>query len=123
MLLRACLLSVLLVLAASVSFAAEGQKPKYDLSQFKSIAEETLKLVSEKSYPAAEKKIVELEDKWDEGTKPLKAADRKVWTVIDKQMDAAIEAVKACKDDTGAVKATKEINNFISKLKDGEQVK
>ena len=110
---------------AAIAFcacAAGSEKPKYDMSAFKAIAEETLKLINDKSYPAAEKKIVELEDKWDDGTKPLKAADRKVWTVIDKQMDVAIEAVKAAKDK-GGEKATKEINDFIAKLSAAEKVK
>src|SRR5947207_1317014 len=97
-------LAAVFMLACAVSCGAgEGDKPapKYDMAPFKAIAEEALKLVNAKSYPAAEKKIVELEEKFDEGTKALKAADRKVWTVIDKQMDVAIEAVKAAKDDKG----------------------
>lgn len=123
MLSRAYFLSACVAFIAFGSIAAEGTKPKYDMSSFKSIAEETLKLITAKTYPAAEKKIVELEDKWDTGTLTLKAADRKVWTVIDKQMDVAIEAVKAIKDDKGAAKATTEINTFVTKLSDAEKVK
>ena len=118
-------LSVILfaLLALAGSCSAADAKPKYDMAQYKTITEATLKLIDAKDYPAAEKKIVELEEKWDDGTKALKAADRKVWTVIDKQMDVAMEAVKAAKDAAGAEKAKKEINTFLTELAKAEKVK
>lgn len=102
---------------------AADAKPKYDMAPFKAIADAALKLVDGKDYPAAEKKLGELEEKWDDGTKALKAADRKVWTVIDKQMDVAIEAVKGAKDAAGGEKAKKEIDTFLAELAKVEKVK
>ncbi len=115
--------AVVLFACGSFCSAAEGSKPKYDMSPYKALAEEALKLIASKEYPAAEKKIVECEDKFDAGTTKLKAADRKVWTVIDKQMDVAIDAVKAAKDAASAKKATDEINKFITHLADADKVK
>ena len=110
-----------ILLAARLCGAADA--PKYDMAPFKAIAEETLKLLKSKDYAGAEKKILDLEEKWDDGTKLLKTADRKVWTGIDKQMDVAIDATKAAKDAAGAEKAIKEIDAFIAKLTDAEKVK
>ena len=114
---------VVLFVCTGFCGAAEEAKSKFDMSSYKTMAEEALKLIAAKDYPAAEKKIVELEDKFDAGTTKLKAADRKVWTVIDKQMDVAIEAVKASKDETTAKKATTEITSFITHLADADKVK
>jgi hypothetical protein len=102
---------------------AAADAPKYDMSKFKTIAEDAGKLVKAADYPGAQKKILDLESQWDDGTKELKAADRKVWNTIDKQLDVAIDACKAAKDAASAEKAEKAISDFLEKLKLAEQVK
>jgi len=74
-------------------------------------------------HSGAQKKTLELEGKWDEGTKALKAADRKLWNTIDKQMDAAIDACKAAKDATSGEKVTAALNDFLAKLALAEKLK
>lgn len=103
--------------------AAKGDAPKYDMSAFKTIAEDALKLIKSGDYSGAQKKTLELEGKWDEGTKELKAADRKLWNTIDKQMDAAIDACKAAKDAKSAEKATAALDDFLAKLAQAEKLK
>lgn len=114
--------AALLVFSVAGSLQA-ADAPKYDMSKFKVIVEDTAKLVKSGDYAAAQKKIMDLEGLWDEGTKELKAADRKVWTVIDKQMDASIEAVKGAKDAASAEKAEKSLAEFLAKLSLAEAVK
>jgi hypothetical protein len=119
-------IAILALILAGSSFAADsakGDAPKYDMSAFKTITEDALKLVKSGDYSGAHKKTLELEGKWDEGTKSLKAADRKLWNTIDKQMDAAIEACKAAKDAAGADKATAALNDFLAKLALAEKLK
>ena len=116
------LLAAMLLFAVAGSGTA-GDAPKYDMTKFKTIVEDTLKLVKGADYPAAQKKIMDLEGQWDDGTKDLKAADRKVWNTIDKQMDVAIDACKAAKDAGSAGKAETALNDFLTKLALAENVK
>ena len=116
-----CLAAAIVCIFAGSCAAADA--PKYDMSKFKTIAEDAGKLVKAADYPGAQKKILDLESQWDDGTKELKAADRKVWNTIDKQLDVAIEACKAAKDAASAEKAQKAIADFLDKLKLAEQVK
>ncbi len=124
--LRNAMLAAVVLALAGTTYAAEGAKegaPKYDMSAFKGIAEEALKLVKAKDYFGAHKKTLELEGKFDDGTKDLKAADRKLWNTIDKQMDAAIDACKAAKDGPSAEKAAAALNDFLAKLALAEKLK
>ncbi|HKP62191.1 MAG TPA: hypothetical protein VJV78_35910, partial [Polyangiales bacterium] len=56
--------------------------------------------------------MLKLEDKWDSGTKDLKAADAALWAQVDDQMDAGIKATEG-KD---ARKASVEITALLDKL-------
>ena len=119
---------ILIAVSGSFTYSAENDKkdapaagPKYNMSKFKGIAEEALKLVKAGDFPAASKKTLELESTFDQETKALRAADRKVWKTIDVQMDVAIEACKGAKPD--ATKATNELNKFIENLSLAENLK
>ena len=80
-------------------------------------------MVKAGDYPGAQKKTVELETAWDDDTKKLKEANRKVWKATDDQMDVAMKACETAKDAAGAEKATKALNDFIAKLADVEKLK
>ena len=113
------------VVVAEDAKTEEAKKPdakgKYDMSPYKALAEEALKLVQAGDTAKALEKTLELEKKFDEGTKALRAADRKVWKTIDIQMDVAIEACKGEKPDKD--KATAALNDFIAKLALADKVK
>ena len=120
------ILAVVMLAFSGTCFAGDAAKdgaPKYDMSAFKTITEDALKLVKSGDYSGAQKKTLELEGKWDEGTKALKAADRKLWNTIDKQMDAAIDSCKAAKDASSGEKATAALNDFLAKLALAEKLK
>ena len=102
---------------------AADATPKYDMAKYKAIAEDALKLVKAGDYPGAQKKTVELETAWDDDTKKLKEANRKVWKATDDQMDVAMKACETAKDAAGAEKATKALHDFIAKLADVEKLK
>jgi hypothetical protein len=96
--------------------SAKAPAYKTDMSAYKKLATEALKLVKDGKLADAHKKMKpELEKAWDKGTTDMKKADAKLWTQIDKQMDAGIDACDAAKGGT-AEKATAEIQKFIDML-------
>ncbi|MEI6231923.1 MAG: hypothetical protein WCT04_02640 [Planctomycetota bacterium] len=113
---------VAFLLFAGACYSADAA-PKYDMKKYKGVAEEALKLVKSADYAGAAKKTVELETAWDDDTKKLKEANRKVWKAADDQMDVAMKACEAAKDATSAEKATKELNGFIALLAEVEKLK
>ena len=119
---RTLLSAVVCLLLACAAHAADAA-PKYDMSKYKGITEEALKLVTAGDYSAAHKKTVELETAWDDDTKKLKEASRKTWKAADDQMDVAMKACESAKDAAGAAKATKALNDYLAKLNDVEKLK
>jgi hypothetical protein len=105
-------------LAGSVVHAAP---PAYnhDMSAYEKLASEALKLADAKDIAGAHKTMLTLEDKWDSGTKDLKAADAKLWSQVDDQMDAGIKATegKDTKKASVAIKALLDKLGKISKTK------
>jgi hypothetical protein len=107
------LVTLMLALIANTT-SAKAAPPEYnhDMSAFETLAKDAQKLVAAGDMAGAHKKMLELEEKWDSNTKDLKKADPPLWNLIDKQMDAALEAC----DGKDAKKATTELNGFLEKL-------
>ncbi len=109
---KVALVLVTVVFAFGVSAMAAPAPPatyNHDMSPYIAMTKEAIKLVADKDLPGALKKAKELEEKWDTDTTDLKKADTALWNLIDKQMDAAIEALDA-KDDK---KSTEELNGLL----------
>jgi hypothetical protein len=87
----------------------------HDMSAYKKIAEDALKLAKEGNLAEAFPKTKELEKTFDGGTEDMKKADARLWTEIDTQMDAAIDASNPNKGGTPE-KATAELQKFIEML-------
>ena len=85
------------------------------MSAYKKIAEEALALAKEGKLAEAYPKTKELEKAYDGGTEDFKKANAKLWTEIDTQMDAAIDASNPSKGGTQE-KATAELQKFIDML-------
>ena len=75
-----------------------------DLSSFRAIATDAVKVVKTGDFAAAKAKIKELEAAWDHSAKALKTANLDKWTVIDKALDTAFKSVRAAspKPDSSA---------------------
>lgn len=123
------LLATPLLVSCKDNAASKGTGPKatapkgaaataaynHDMSAYKKIAEEALKLAKEGKLAEAYPKTKELEKAYDNGTEDMKKADAKLWTEIDTQMDAAIDAANPSKGGTPE-KATTELQKFIDML-------
>ena len=66
-----------------------------DLSPFKTIADDTLKLVLAGKLPEAKTRIKDLETAWDVAHKSLQAMNRDKWTVIDNALDKSLKQLRA----------------------------
>jgi hypothetical protein len=86
-----------------------------DMSEYKKLASEAMKLAGDDKLAEAFPKTKDLEKAFDKGTEDMKKANPKLWTEIDTQMDAAIDATNPSKDGTPK-KATAELQKFIDML-------
>lgn len=66
-----------------------------DLTPYRAIAADTLKIVDAGNLPAAKVRIKDLETAWDDAETTMKPKDRGTWTTIDKSIDAALNALRA----------------------------
>ena len=66
-----------------------------DLTAFKTITEDTLKLVSANKLPEAKARIKDLETAWDVAHKNLQALNKDKWTVIDQAIDKSLKQLRA----------------------------
>lgn len=66
-----------------------------DLSGFKTIADDTLKLVLANKLPEAKARIKDLETAWDAAHKNLQSANMEKWTVIDTALDKSLKQLRA----------------------------
>ena len=79
-----------------------------DLSKFKAIAEDTLKIVKQGDLPAAKTRIKDLETEWDNAEEKLKPINSDKWTSIDKSIDRALALLRSGTPDGTACAASLE---------------
>ena len=94
---------------------AKAADYNHDMSEYKKLASEAMKLAGDDKLAEAFPKTKDLEKAFDKGTEDMKKADPKLWTEIDTQMDAAIDATNPSKDGTPK-KATAELQKFLDML-------
>ena len=99
--------------AASVSAQSLG-----DLSAFKTIADDTLKLVTASKLPEAKTRIKDLETAWDDAHKKLQALNRNKWTVIDDALDKALKQLRAGVPTVAA--STDAMNVLVKAINDSQ---
>ena len=73
-----------------------------DLSAFRTIASDTLKLAQASDNAGAKKRITDIETAWDKAHATLKAKNAASWTAIDDSLDAALKATRASTPDAKA---------------------
>ena len=66
-----------------------------DLSSFKNITEDTLKLVASNKLPEAKARIKDLETAWDAAHKNLQVLNKDKWNVLDQAIDKSLKQLRA----------------------------
>ena len=87
-----------------------------DLSSYRAIAVDTLRIVEAGDLPAAKKRITELETAWDNAEAQLKPRNPTKWKTVDKAIDRALEEIRASNPDSAA--STKAVRDLIAVLDD-----
>ncbi len=72
-----------------------GETPLGDLSPFRAIAVDTLRIVNTGDLGAAKKRIKDLELSWDQAEPQLKPLDPQKWGIVDVAIDRALREVRA----------------------------
>ena len=103
-----------LILATACRFASAADAPLGDMSPFKQIADETLKLVEKGDAKGAKTRIKDLETAWDAAEPKLKAVNAASWTTVDKAIDLALKEVRAA--HPAADKSSKSLKDLIAKF-------
>lgn len=75
--------------------AAKANFPAANMTEFRTIASDTLAFVKKGDQAAAAARVTDLETAWDDNQSALNAADCGAWTYIDKQIDPVLSAVRA----------------------------
>lgn len=68
-----------------------------DLSTFKAIAADTLRITKAGDLPAAKKRIKDLETSWDQAAPRLRTRNADAWKTVDKAIDRALSELRAGK--------------------------
>jgi uncharacterized membrane protein YkoI len=99
-----------LMLAVSLSSAAKAQQvanqslTQRDLSSFRSIAQDTLAIVTTGNLKGAKSRIRDLETDWDRAEPKLRPRDPEQWSNIDKSIDAALQQLRAANPQAAGTK-------------------
>lgn len=119
------LLLVFAVIAASCVGTAQAQtgtmaaaphvSPLGDLSQYRAIAEDALKMVKAGDFAGAHKRMKEFETEWDNHEDSNKKKSYNTWRGIDNQLDFTLDKLAAKKPDQAA--SEKALDNLISRLR------
>ena len=89
-----------------------------DLSSFKTIADDTLKLVTAGKLPEAKNRIKDLETAWDVAHKSLQALNKDQWTIIDQALDKALKQLRAATPTVGG--STDALNALLKTINDSK---
>jgi uncharacterized membrane-anchored protein len=79
--------------------SATAKFPAADVTNFRTITQDTLVKVQADDQAGAQARITDLETAWDDGQKSLEPLDETGWTVLDGQIDSALKAVRAGQPD------------------------
>ena len=76
--------------------------PVADVTNLRTISQDTLDLVSKGDQSGAKKRVTDLETTWDSDVSRLQPLDKTSWTFLDGEIDAVLTAVRASKPDKPA---------------------
>ncbi|GAA4692133.1 hypothetical protein [Nocardioides conyzicola] len=75
--------------------------PAASVQNYRTIAQDTLKLVDSGDQAGAAKRVTDLETAWDDDQGSLQPKDCQAWAFVDQQIDPVLSAVRASSPDTG----------------------
>lgn len=78
---------------------AASKRPLGDLSKFRKITADTLAFAKAGDLKKAEKRITDMEKKWDAYANALQKRDSAKWTQLDLALDKVLKALRASKPD------------------------
>jgi hypothetical protein len=78
---------------------ATANFPADDVTQLRTISQDTLDLLASGDQAAATSRIGDLETAWDDAQARLEPLDETAWTFLDSEIDAALTAVRASSPD------------------------
>ena len=94
---------------------AKVKAPLGDISKFRTIAADTLAFAKAGDLKKAEKRITDMETKWDVYANKLKSKDKVRWTQLDLALDRVLKELRASKPNaTTAVPALQEMLAMIN---------
>jgi uncharacterized membrane-anchored protein len=78
---------------------ATANLPAADVSELRTISQDTLNLVAGGDQAGAKSRITDLETTWDDDQSRLEPLDETAWNFFDQEIDAALTAVRASSPD------------------------
>ena len=94
---------------------APHMSPLGDLSEYRTIAEDALKLTKAGDFAGAQKRMKEFESTWDNHEDANKKKSYNTWKGIDNQLDFTLDKLSAKKPDAAA--SEKAVENLIARLR------
>jgi len=91
--------------ASSAETSTGSTSPLGDLSQFRTIAQDTLDLLNAGKQSDATTRIDDLESRWDKAQARLKIKDSGAWTTVDDLIDPVLRQLRSASPDLAAEKA------------------
>lgn len=82
--------------------------PLGDISSFRTITEDTLKLVNSGDLPGAKTRVGDLEYEWDNAEARLRPLDPAAWAAIDSAIDKVLRQLRAVHQDVQGCKSSLE---------------
>jgi len=79
---------------------ATANFPAADITQFRTITQDTLGLVTSGDQAGAKTRITDLESAWDDDQSKLEPMDETAWTFLDSEIDDVLNAVRAGNPNT-----------------------
>ncbi|WP_116199068.1 hypothetical protein [Amycolatopsis circi] len=90
------------------------QSPLGDLSQFKTITQDTLTKLNSGDQSGATSRVDDLETGWDNAEARLKPKNQAAWTTVDGKIDTVLRQLRATSPDPAAEKAA--LNDLLAAL-------
>ena len=84
---------------AAVVAATKAKPPLGNISKFRTIVADTLVFTKAGDLKKAEKRITDMETKWDAYANPLQAKNKADWTILDGELDTVLKVLRAPKPD------------------------